>query len=276
MSTNGLPGSAEARDWPNRRDQPFRAGGGLRWHVQVMGRRSAAGAAGARHRRRDAFLARPAPLLARRFTVVAPDLPGHGFTDEPRSGGLSLPGMARALDALLEALEVKPGVAVGHSAGAAVMAKLWRSTAALRRRALVGLNGALLPFPAACRRRSSPPSPGCCSSTPSRRACSPGWPPTAASVERLLRDTGSRIDARGLELYARLFRQPGHVAGALGMMANWDLKALARDLPKLRTPTLLIVGGQRQGDPAGGLRKSRQDLARRAARNPERPRSPRA
>ena len=69
------------------------------------------------------------------------------------------------------------------------------------------------------------------------------------TVERLIRDTGSRIDAVGLDLYARLFRSPGHVAGTLGMMANWDLKALARDLPKLRTPTLLIAGANDKAIP---------------------------
>jgi magnesium chelatase accessory protein len=59
-------------------------------------------------------------------------------------------------------------------------------------------------------------------------------------VEKLLRETGSRLDARGLELYARLFRRPGHVAGTLAMMAAWDLPGFARDLPKLTTPLTLV------------------------------------
>ena len=42
-----------------------------------------------------------------------------------------------------------------------------------------------------------------------------------SSVTRLIRDTGSRLDRRGLDLYGRLFADPGHVAGALKMMANW-------------------------------------------------------
>jgi magnesium chelatase accessory protein len=32
------------------------------------------------------------------------------------------------------------------------------------------------------------------------------------------------------------------VAAALAMMANWDLAPLKRDLPRLRTPSLLVVG----------------------------------
>ncbi len=69
------------------------------------------------------------------------------------------------------------------------------------------------------------------------------WSADSAAVERLMRGTGSALDAQGLDLYRRLFRFPGHVAGTLGMMANWDLAALDRDLPRLAVPTLLIVGG---------------------------------
>jgi magnesium chelatase accessory protein len=32
------------------------------------------------------------------------------------------------------------------------------------------------------------------------------------------------------------------VAGAFGMMANWDLRPLERDLPGLRTPLVLVAG----------------------------------
>jgi magnesium chelatase accessory protein len=64
-----------------------------------------------------------------------------------------------------------------------------------------------------------------------------------AVVERMARDTGSSLDPIGLELYSRLARRPGHVAAALRMMAGWDLKPLARDLPRLRLPLHLVVGG---------------------------------
>ncbi|MBD8909752.1 alpha/beta fold hydrolase, partial [Methylorubrum zatmanii] len=69
------------------------------------------------------------------------------------------------------------------------------------------------------------------------------WSADRAAVRRLIDGTGSRLDPQGLDLYRRLFTRPGHVSGALGMMANWDLPALSRDLPGLTTRTLLIVGG---------------------------------
>ncbi|CAA9342934.1 MAG: Predicted hydrolases or acyltransferases (alpha/beta hydrolase superfamily), partial [uncultured Microvirga sp.] len=64
-----------------------------------------------------------------------------------------------------------------------------------------------------------------------------------ASVERLIRNTGSTLEPEGVALYERLMRDPDHIAGALAMMANWDLRPLERDLPTLRPALLLVVGG---------------------------------
>jgi magnesium chelatase accessory protein len=58
----------------------------------------------------------------------------------------------------------------------------------------------------------------------------------------LARSTGSRIDATGIACYERLFATPGHCAGAITMMADWDLVALRRDLARLEVPLLLIHG----------------------------------
>ena len=63
-------------------------------------------------------------------------------------------------------------------------------------------------------------------------------------VERVLDETGSRIDARGLSLYRRLAGNAGHVSAALRMMANWDLETLERELPRLKTPLHLLVGSK--------------------------------
>ena len=65
-----------------------------------------------------------APLLARDFTIVAPDLPGHGFTQAPESDRLSLPAMARAVAALLKQLALAPELIVGHSAGVAIALRM--------------------------------------------------------------------------------------------------------------------------------------------------------
>lgn len=230
----------DGREWPNRAASRFVVAGGLRWHVQVAGQGPdlvlVHGTAAATHSWRDVL-----PLLATRFRVIAPDLPGHGFTSLPPAQRLSLPGMAASLDALLKAVGANPALVVGHSAGAAILLRL-ALDGRIAPRMVVSLNGALLPlgerhaafFTKAARMLVGLPF------VPSLFA----WRASNRAVaERLLRDTGSRIDARGVDLYARLFRHSGHVAAALGMMANWDLVPLLRDLPRLGPRLVLVVGG---------------------------------
>jgi magnesium chelatase accessory protein len=70
------------------------------------------------------------------------------------------------------------------------------------------------------------------------------------AVARLIKGTGSNLDATGLDLYARLFRTKRHVAAAVGMMANWDLVSLRRDISRLSVPlTLVAADGDRAVPP---------------------------
>ena len=249
--------SRDGRDWPNREASRFVEAGGLRWHVQVMGQGPvlllAHGTAASTHSWRALM-----PLLAPHFTVVAPDLPGHGFTSMPPSGRLSLPGMAEALGALVQALGMPPSLAAGHSAGAAVVVRM-ALDGSIAPDGLVCLNAALMPIG---REHSE-----FFSRTAKLLAGLPfvpqvfAWGASNRSVaERLLRDTGSTIEPRGVELYARLFRRSGHLAAALSMMANWDLKPLLRDLPRLRPPLTLLVGSRDRTIPPADAQRVREVL----------------
>jgi magnesium chelatase accessory protein len=229
------------RPWPNQEASRFVRAAGFRWHVQIAGSGPALlllhGTGAATHSWRGLL-----PLLSPRFTVIAPDLPGHGFTDTPPPRALSLPGMVEAVGGLLRELGASPDIVVGHSAGAAVMVAM-ALEAAVTPRVLVSINGALLPlrggpgdlfiFSALARMLASVPL------VPwliARRAAD------RRSIERLLRSTGSTIDAIGVDAYARVVSNPRHVAAALGMMAAWDLVPLARALPRLTASIRLIVG----------------------------------
>jgi magnesium chelatase accessory protein len=224
--------------WPNREHSRFVRAAGIRWHVQVMGRGPVAllvhGTGGATHSWRDV-----APLLARHFTVVAPDLPGHGFTEVPRARRLSLAAMSEDVSALLVELALAPVLAVGHSAGGAVLLRM-----ALDGRvalgALLGVNAALEPPPALYSSLLGPligrvATSALVAQLAAHAAARDGV------VRSLLRSTGSGLDAEQVARYEALFRSAPRVGAVLTMMASWELGALQRDLPRLAVPTTLIA-----------------------------------
>jgi magnesium chelatase accessory protein len=253
--TTGKPAwSREGRDWPNRAASRFVEAGGLLWHVQVMGEGPTVlllhGSGAASHSWRDV-----APLLAARFTLVIPDLPGHGFTGTPRGEGLSLDGMARSLAALTGQLGLAPWAAVGHSAGAAVAIRM-RLDGTIGEGGVVAINGALHPFPGSAGvifpmiARLLFLNPAAVALF-AWRAAAPG------AVARLMVGTGSHIDARGVDLYRRLLSTTGHVAGALGMMSHWNLEPLVAALPRLPPPlTLIVATGDKAVPPDIGRKAS--------------------
>lgn len=228
----------EGREWPNAETSRFVSAGALRWHVQVMGKGPVLlllhGTGAATHSWRDL-----APLLAADFTVVAPDLPGHGFTSALRRP--TPLAVATAVTALTSALELPPALVVGHSAGAAVALTMAEaSDTALK--AVVGLGGALLPFPGIAGKLFpamarmlfiNPLMPELLA----MRARVPG-----EIANFLHRATGSRLDARGVKYYERLLKTSGHCGGALALMANWDLEPLQVAMPSLQLPVLLLHG----------------------------------
>ncbi len=229
----------DGRDWPNREASRFVRAAGLMWHVQIMGAGPvlllAHGTGAATHSWRSL-----APLLAQHFTIVAPDLPGHGFTEAPGTARLSLPGMAKSLQGLLRALNVTPALAVGHSAGAAILVRM-ALDAQIAPRGLVSLNGAFLPLEGVPGQIFSPLAK-LLVGLPLLPQLFAWRAKNDAAVRQILEGTGSRIDAQGVAFYGRMIRNPAHAAAALGMMAQWDLHPLLRDLDRLHVPLLLVVG----------------------------------
>ena len=230
--------SRDGSDWPNRNASTFVEVAGIRWHVQRMGEGAPLllihGTGAATHSWRGLM-----PLLAQHFDVIAVDLPGHGFTRSPPSHRLSLPGMAADVSRLLGALGVAPDVTVGHSAGAAILARMCLD-GRITPRLLVSLNGAFMPFGGAANHLLSPLTKLLVLNSLVPRmfawqASNPG------AVERLIANTGSTIDDAGISLYRKLVRSPAHVAAALQMMANWKLEPLLHDLPRLATTLVLVA-----------------------------------
>ncbi|MES2753605.1 MAG: alpha/beta fold hydrolase BchO [Pseudomonadota bacterium] len=246
----------EGSDWPNRAASRFVAVGRMRWHVQTMGSGPVVlllhGTGAATHSWRAL-----GPLLAEHFTVVAPDLPGHGFTTGRPAGGMGMgmgmAAMAGAVGDLLNALELRPSATVGHSAGAAIAVRMTLDGVA-DPAAIVGLDAALLPFPG-LGARLFPTLARMLFVNPFAPHIFARMARTRGETARFLRrSTGSEIDAAGVQCYERLLATPAHCGGALAMMAAWDLEALKRELPRLATPLLLVHGDADSAIPLSAAR----------------------
>ncbi len=244
---------SDGRDWPHRAASRFVAVGPLTWHVQEMGEGPAVvllhGTGAATHSWRHLM-----PLLAQDHRVIAMDLPGHGFTRGRPSGGLTLPGMAAAVAALLTKLDVRPAKVIGHSAGAAIALRMVRSGFDVPE--IVGLNAALSPFPGFF----APLFQGLARVlvlnplVPRLFAASAR---TSGDTGRLLvRSTGSHIDADGVRCYAMLLGNALHCRGALEMMAGWDLASLQRELPKVAAQVRLIHGAKDAAVPTNSVEQA--------------------
>ena len=209
-----------------------------RWHVQVQGAGPDVlllhGAGGATQSWRNLF-----PLLTTDHRVIAVDLPGQGFTQAGTRGRHGVAATAQDLTRLCAQEGWAPDLIVGHSAGVpiALQMVLDGMTPA---HGIVGINAALetfkgaagLFFPLMAKTMAAVPLTArlfAATTTPAR-------------VRRLLDGTGSRIDARGQDLYLRLASDTDHVDGTLEMMAQWTLEDLSRRLPQIAVPVLLLTG----------------------------------
>ena len=235
----------DGRDWPNRSHSQFIKAAGLTWHVQQFGLTATTefttkkilllhGTGSSSHSWRDV-----APLLALRYQVLTIDLPGHGFTSMPPAEDQSLNGMARKVSELMRVMSFEPTMVMGHSAGAAVAARMILD-GAITPTAMVSINGAFLGFGGLAGQIFSPIARLLAAGPFASRLFA--WQASDASiVEKLVRSTGSVLDPLGMKLYAQLVRNSGHVSAALAMMAHWNLDALERDLPELTLPVWLAV-----------------------------------
>ena len=185
-------------------------------------------------------------LLANEFTLLAPDLPGHGASEHPQPGQYSPRAMAAALADTLRDWSAQQGGAelprlmVGHSAGGAVLAA-GLAAGFLEADALVAVNPAMLPFDGL----QGLLFPGL-ARTLARAPLVADWVALQGrdrtAVRKLLEGIGTQPEEAMVDAYQRLFGDPAHVRAVLRMMAEWNLPAVSAALPELALPTLLVGG----------------------------------
>lgn len=229
-------------DWPFRDRIRRIALPGVDWAVAEVGAEAGEGpdllllhgAGGAMHSFRALAPALPG------YRLLIPDLPGQGCSRTRAPGRFGLDAMAEDLCRLATQQGWRPQAVIGHSAGGAVALRL---SELMPLKAVIGLNAALgtfegaagVFFPILAKMLAALPF------VPDVVARLWGNP---AKVNQLLDSTGSRIDAAGRAQYLTLVRDRDHVAGTLGMMADWRLEGLLSRLPQITTPTLLLTGSK--------------------------------
>jgi magnesium chelatase accessory protein len=232
----------EKQQWPNATNSEFVQTEHVKWHVQhwgMSGKKKSTilllhGTGSSTHSWREL-----APLLATQYKVIAADLPGHAFSSKPTRQWMTLGGMATCISELLLTYDARPDYIIGHSAGAAIAIKMALLNLVSPKK-IISFNGALLPLESLSGQLFSPIAKLLVLNPLVPRLFS--WRANdPAMVTALLKSTGSKIDDKGNALYAKLIQDHAHAAGALAMMASWDLDALKRELPQLKTPLLLVV-----------------------------------
>jgi len=223
-------------NWPNISSSKFITAAGIRWHVQRAGCGPTIllvhGTAGATHTWRTVL-----PLLTPWADVIAFELPGHGFTTGATVEQLSLPGMADAVAALVRALDAKPRIGVGHSAGAAVLLQL-ASAHEFKPQSIIGVNSALIPVNALGQMLL--PLSRALFDTEALQLCAAAVLKSGAVARRLVRSTGSPLGADQEARYVALLADKRRVSAVLGMMTRWDLEALNATFPRLSVPLTLV------------------------------------
>jgi magnesium chelatase accessory protein len=186
---------------------------------------------------------RTIPGLSQTYRVITPDLPGHGASATGFQGRLGLDAMAQDLWTLCDTLHIQPKAIIGHSAGAAIGLRMAELRPVPQ---IIGLNAALGEFDGAAAFLFPIIAKGL-ATLPFAATAITAFFGRPGTVERILTGTGSPLDAEGRAQYLRLVRDPDHVTGALGMMADWRLQPLLNRLPQTSTKVTLIAS---EGDRA--------------------------
>ncbi|MEC8021019.1 MAG: alpha/beta fold hydrolase, partial [Pseudomonadota bacterium] len=181
--------------------------------------------------------------LEGRWALWAPDLPGHGANPLAPGFRPTRQALAASLGAALSTLAIPWALALGHSAGAAILLQHRLETPARARSPLpLGLLAPVLLPLAGLQRWLFPAAAAVLARYPSllSRLVARSTPERLA--RRLIADTGSTLPRAQLQGYADLLAQRSHGEGALALMRHWDLRSLTSALAKVQDPLLILTG----------------------------------
>jgi magnesium chelatase accessory protein len=237
------------QNWPLRELSSSVSVGQMEWHVQMAG----AGLGENGVNKPVALLlhgtgssahswAELLPVLAKSHWVIAPDLPGHGFTISHQSEQLSLTLITHKLAELLHALGVDQiDSIIGHSAGATLGLEYSLLYPAPKR--ILGLNPSLVSLPSFYHSFLAPLiNPIATSSFVSSMIAD--LLPFTSMIDKLLDSTNSRLNGIQRERYKLLFKQKNHINGSLNFMAATDIPNLLAHAHEITSELTFLVANQ--------------------------------
>ena len=237
------------QNWPLRELSNSVSAGQMEWHVQMAGagltREGAAkpialllhGTGSSAHSWAELL-----PVLATTHWVIAPDLPGHGFTISHQSEQLSLTLITHKLAELLRALGVEQiDSIIGHSAGATLGLQYSLLYPAPKR--ILGLNPSLVSLPSFYHSFLAPLiNPIATSSFISSMIAD--LLPFTSMIDKLLDSTNSKLNGIQRERYKLLFKQKNHINGSLNFMAATDIPNLLAHANEITSELIFLVANQ--------------------------------
>ena len=237
------------QNWPLRELSNSVSAGQMEWHVQMAG----AGLTPEGAAKPIALLlhgtgssahswAELLPVLAKSHWVIAPDLPGHGFTISHQSEQLSLTLITHKLAELLRALGVEQiDSIIGHSAGATLGLQYSLLYPAPKR--ILGLNPSLVSLPSFYHSFLGPLiNPIATSSFVSSMITD--LLPFTSMIDKLLDSTNSKLNGIQRERYKLLFKQKNHINGSLNFMAATDIPNLLAHAHEITSELTFLVVNQ--------------------------------
>ena len=178
-------------------------------------------------------------LAAAGFRVIAPDLPGYGYSEKPRQLDYTIARQAEVVEGFLKQLEIDQAIFVGSSYGAAVAITIALDHPALvEKLILVGAVNNNKPTRYLLMRLFGSPIIGDIIS------------PLVVGSRRLLRLRMKRVydrhswvlDERRVEARHLPLRTRGAHRAIIRTVRRWDAERVSRDAPLITQPTLLLWG----------------------------------
>ena len=179
------------------------------------------------------------PLAQAGFRVIAPDLPGYGYSDKPRDGAYTIAAQARAVLGLMDRLGIEKATIVGASYGGAVAALLALDCPErVARLVLVGAVSNDAPKKKLLLRLASVPVLGDIA-TP--LFLGSRWI-LRKRTEEVYRRLGYPLDKRKLEARHHLLETSNTHHAMIQTVRRWSANRISRDAYLIRQPTLLVWG----------------------------------